>query len=76
MVAVELSATFFCNEGWHMQELLNPLSPQWAKAHQKPMALYNFLHEAFLTTILEYLFPKMPEIQNVGQKLRKDLQYK
>ena len=56
-----------------MQILLNPLSPQWGKAHQKPVTLYGFLHGALLTTILEYLFPRILEIQDVRQNLGKAL---
>lgn len=54
-----------------MQILLNPLSPQWGKAYWKPMAIYSFLYGAFLTTILEYLFPRIIEIQDVRQNLGK-----
>lgn len=56
-----------------MQILLNPLNPQWGKAHQKPVVLYSFLYGAFLTKILEYLFPRILEIQDVRQNLGKAL---
>lgn len=72
-VADELSAKFFYNEGWHTQILLNPLSRQWGKAHQKPIALYSFLYGAFLTTISDYLFQRILEIQGVRQNLGRAL---